>query len=641
MFARQVPIQILAGLSLVAGAGAQQLSVTGTQPGLNALSVPADGAILVSFDKALDPLTLPPHLGTFRVYGKNTGPASGALSLENGDQTVRFVPDEDFWAGEEVIVGISHDLRATDGSPLRAAGFAFTFRIASAPAGLDFAEVQELTTDTPQDPFTRIYGAQTCDLDADGALDLAIVNENSSDVRVFLNRNDGSGTYEDFLNPPNPVGSTPSPNENADFDHDGLVDIVTCNTQGASVTVLLGLGDGTFQPGQDYPVGNDPRGLAVLDVDGDGDTDLAVAARSTGNVTIYRNDGTGAFGLPSTFDGGSSEYGLAAADFDNDGIMDLVVGASGNQQFRIYHGNGDGTFTLAGVQSSGGTGWMLACGDLNGDGNVDVSAAHGGFSSAAIALGDGTGHLAPPDVYPVAGFTTATDIGDLDGDGDLDWIVSSFGGGVWELRENDGSGSFTHVHDFPAESSPACAVILDSDGDRDLDIVLLDEIADLITMMENVAPAVPFCFGESGCPCGNDAPQGSGTGCVNSTGLGGLLSSVGSGSVSEDDLVLTASQLPANQFGLVFMGSAVAPPTTMGAGLRCARGGLFRYGVHNSGGAGSYSEGPGIVQLSQGFASAGRIDPGETWIFQAWYRNPTGPCATSNVTNALEVTFHP
>jgi len=159
--------------------------------------------------------------------------------------------------------------------------------------------------------------------------------------------------------------------------------------------------------------------------------------------------------------------------------------------------------------------------------------------------------------------------------------------------------------------------------------------------------ATAYCFGVA-CPCGNDDPA---YGCASSSlGLdgipqGGLLAACGSASVASDDLVLTASQLPPDQPGIFFMGgSAIELP--FGDGKRCVGAGgigIFRYlPPAFSGPTGMITLGPGIVLRSQGFAAAGRIDAGETWHFQGWFRDPTGPCGTAfNLTNGLAVTFAP
>ena len=153
------------------------------------------------------------------------------------------------------------------------------------------------------------------------------------------------------------------------------------------------------------------------------------------------------------------------------------------------------------------------------------------------------------------------------------------------------------------------------------------------------------CFQGLG-PCGNDPPTAIPGGCVNSTGFKGFIGpNGGSFSVTNDDLVLVSSNLPLNQFGLVFMGrgQALAP---LGDGVLCISGGgigLFRFPVHDTGPFGQIEEGPGLVAHSQAsFPSAGHITAGQSWNFQLFYRDPAGPCGTGfNMTNGVRITFTP
>ncbi|MCP3915967.1 MAG: hypothetical protein GY711_10465 [bacterium] len=154
----------------------------------------------------------------------------------------------------------------------------------------------------------------------------------------------------------------------------------------------------------------------------------------------------------------------------------------------------------------------------------------------------------------------------------------------------------------------------------------------------------PYCFGnEVLCPCGNGPFPCAG--CANSTGQGVTLTALGSASIALDDLVMTAASVPPNQFGIFFMGSATST-VPFGSGLRCVGSGgtgFFRFPIQFSGPLGSMSMGPGVVDLSHaGFPPAGRIVSGDTWYFQAWYRDPSGPCGgATNFSNGLAVQFTP
>jgi hypothetical protein len=440
--------------------------------------------VRIDFDRPLDPSTI--SAATIRVFGRGSGTAGGSFALSNGDQSVTLTPARPFSAGEVVLVNLSHALAAADASPLRSAGYAFQFTVATQPTARSFQLIDTISNRSSPGITTRIYGAQATDLNGDGFLDLATVNEVSADVRVALNRGDGSGLFAAFL-APEKIAEESSPNEPADFDNDGNTDGCFSAANGQSVTVLLGNGDGTYGSTQTIALGGAPHGIAVLDVDGDADLDIVDANRASSNLALLLNDGQGVFGAPTTFEGGvDGEYGLAAADMNDDGISDLVVAGRDSQTIASLLGNGDGTFTIATpVQSSGGNTWVLALGDVNGDGIVDATTANSGSNNGAVLLGNSNGTFAPPAVMSTGAHTPSTDLGDLDGDGDLDWVLSSFGGGFWRVYTNDGDGQFAFDQQIDAPNNPSCAVLLDFDNDGDLDMALTDEIADVILLQRN------------------------------------------------------------------------------------------------------------------------------------------------------------
>lgn len=138
-----------------------------------------------------------------------------------------------------------------------------------------------------------------------------------------------------------------------------------------------------------------------------------------------------------------------------------------------------------------------------------------------------------------------------------------------------------------------------------------------------------FCTGTQ-CPCANDAEAG----CSNSTSAGAQLAGLGSNQVGADDLSLVASALPPGSVGILAAGTA---PTnaTFGDGLRCVARSVLRFPPRQADASGAFTEGPGI-------AGTLGVLPGETRLFQAWYRDPAGPCGGGfNATNAYEVGFVP
>jgi hypothetical protein len=152
-----------------------------------------------------------------------------------------------------------------------------------------------------------------------------------------------------------------------------------------------------------------------------------------------------------------------------------------------------------------------------------------------------------------------------------------------------------------------------------------------------------FCAGDgsgTACPCGNDAPAGSGVGCLNSLGNGAALAASGNASISADTLSLDGSGMP-NSSALYFQGTmrvAAGAGAAFGDGLRCAGGTVIRLGTKtNVNGSSSYPSGSTPISV-KGADAAGNVRQ-----YQCWYRNAAAFCtpSTFNLTNGVEVTWAP
>lgn len=471
------------------------LTVTSITPSANAGNVARNTSIVVQFDAPLATASI--TAGSFRVWGQQRGLMTGSTVFSMGNQTMTFTPAQPFFAGELVSVQLARTIASTNATTLRNAGYAYQFVTvaAVAPGPLLMSKIDTVSVRTTPST-TTLYGGAFSDLNEDGWVDYMAINENSDDVRVLLNRADGSGKLMPVMMPTSPVGHEASPSEVADFDNDGDMDIATSNTSSNSVSILLGNGNGSFAPQQAVAVSNAPHGMAALDVDGDADIDLVVASDSGNMLSMMLNNGSGVFAASTQFDsGGNGEYALASGEMNGDGIMDLVVGTRNDSRIRVLTGNGNATFTPTFNIASGGLSWKLVLGDVNADGKLDVANVNAQSNNGSILLGNGDGTLQAATLYPFAGHMVASDLGDLDGDGDLDWVASSFGAGRWYVLTNNGSGSFTQVREILADAKASCASLYDFDNDGDLDMALADEINDVIQLFQNGNPSAIFISG--------------------------------------------------------------------------------------------------------------------------------------------------
>jgi FG-GAP-like repeat/Bacterial Ig-like domain len=469
-----------------------QLSVITVSPTLNRLAVPVTAPIRIEFDRPVDPSTISSR--SITAFGRWSGTVTGSFQLGDGNRTVYWQPDNPFSAGEVVTISLSENLRGADSSTFRTEGYSSQFWTASQRvSNLGFSSATSMSTGSPSRP----YGGVATDLNNDGWLDITSVNEDSADLRVFLNLADGTGNFAPYATPTYAVGQRASPSEAADFNGDGNSDIAVANINVNSVSILLGNGDGTYAPQQSVAVGSMPRGIAVLDVDGDADPDIVNTNQASGNLSLLINDGQGVFGPAVTINSSlNGEWSLASGDMNRDGLLDLIVASGSASQIQVLTSNGDGTFTPRAVRNLGGRSWMINVGDVNGDGLLDVASANAQSGNGSILLGNGDGTLQPATTYNLPGmgsgsngFPLATDLGDLDGDGDLDWVTSSFNGEFLALT-NNGNGQFQFFAEFDAPTAASCALMFDRDNDGDLDLGLFDELANVLLLRNNTGTPV-------------------------------------------------------------------------------------------------------------------------------------------------------
>jgi hypothetical protein len=241
------------------------------------------------------------------------------------------------------------------------------------------------------------------DVNGDGKLDLVVANEcggssdcRSSTVAVLLGK--GDGTFMAAV-PYDSGGQAAMSVAVADVNGDGKPDLLVANCASSgcasgTVGVLLGNGDGTFEPVASYSSGGSHAiSIAVTDVNGDGKPDLLVANYyPSSSIGVLLGNGDGTFQAAVTYNpGGQQPISVVVADVNGDGKPDLLV-ANIAYSVGVLLGNGDGTFQAAVDFASGGNYPLaIAAADLNGDGEPDlvvgnISGAAGADGSVGVLL---------------------------------------------------------------------------------------------------------------------------------------------------------------------------------------------------------------------------------------------------------------
>jgi hypothetical protein len=292
------------------------------------------------------------------------------------------------------------------------------------------------------------------DVNGDGKLDLIACG--GSTMSVLLGN--GDGTFQPAVS--YYAGGSPCYSVAvADLNGDGKPDVAVAVYR--NIAVLLGNGDGTFQPAVTYSWGGGDgtswgsNSLAIADLNGDGKPDLAVASGSSdypwynGSVGVLLGNGDGTF-QPAVdyYSGGWYATSLAVGDLNGDGKPDIVVTDRCLTYLcgtvAVLLGNGDGSFQPAVGYSSGGDyPWAVVVADMNEDGKPDLVVANL-YGNLGVLLGNGDGTFQPAVIHhsPHAGSAA---VADVNGDGKPDIVFSTTEGLVGVLLTKTGVATKTTV----------------------------------------------------------------------------------------------------------------------------------------------------------------------------------------------------
>src|ERR1700733_5734480 len=404
-----------------------------------------------------------------RVSAKAAGPLTGSLSIPKSPR--RLAPAAEMFASQHK--NLKPRPRTTPGLPSSAKQI-FKTAITSSSGG------------------SETYNAATADLNGDGKLDVVMASQcssnNCSNGAVTVLLGNGDGTYQTPVS--YATGTSTRFVALSDVNGDGKLDILAanyCNSDCSSgtVSVLLGNGDGTFQPAVAYNTGTSSSiAMVVRDVNGDGKPDLlvldqCVGSCASGGLSVLLGNGDGTFQTAIVYpSSGNSSQGIAAADLNGDGKLDVAIANACNNNSDC---------------SSGSVSVFLG----NGDGHADLVVSNQCNSSSnctsgtlSVALGNGNGTFQTAVQYPSGGlYTQSVALGDLNGDGKLDIVATNQcqsnsnceNGNSTSVLLGNGDGTFQLNASYAAGSSnfdelegPSLSTVslADTNGDGKLDVLV-------------------------------------------------------------------------------------------------------------------------------------------------------------------------
>jgi hypothetical protein len=290
-------------------------------------------------------------------------------------------------------------------------------------------------------------GVTVGEFNGDSKLDIAAVNQSNDGVQIFHGNGDGTFALDTFY----PTLLTEAHTiVTGDFNGDGHPDLAVLNSDSQTtlpnitISVLLSNGAGGFQTAALYVVNSSVgfgEGIAAVDVNNDGILDLVVTEQNPGIVAVLLGKGDGTFQPPLTTAFNYNQLGnLTLGDLDGDGKVDVAVAVDDplvGTGVAIAKGNGDGTFQTAVLYSTTlqnpalnlplpGDVKMI---DLNGDGKLDLVYSNSAFGTVGVLYNTGTNPFAAGMFYDPVEYSAGSEVYalalvDVNQDGAVDVVMA-------------------------------------------------------------------------------------------------------------------------------------------------------------------------------------------------------------------------
>ncbi len=377
--------------------------------------------------------------------------------------------------------------------------FNVTFPCAGAINSTSFAvKVDSITGANPK-------GVSLVDLDGDGKTDMVVSNYGTNTVSVYQNIGTaGTISYApkvDFV-----TGTAPYASAFGDINADGKLDIAVVNYSANTVSVLKNTstpGIISFAPKIDLLTGTNPADVAIRDINGDGKPEIVVVNQGSNTASVFKNTSnviTISFAAKVDFATGVAPVSVKLNDIDGDGKADIVTANYSFSTVSVIRNTSAGvaiSFAAKIDFTTTGTTQCVGIADINGDGKMDIVATNYGANSISIFKSTstvGTISFAAKVDFATGASPFHLAITDLDGDGKPDFAIANSGATTISVIKNTSTIatiSCSAKVDFAAGTNPQGIAIGDIDGDGRPDLIVSENGVNKISFFRNTAYVGP------------------------------------------------------------------------------------------------------------------------------------------------------
>lgn len=285
------------------------------------------------------------------------------------------------------------------------------------------------------------------DIDGDGAKDIIVTNYAASTISIFRNIDPNSALSTSSFDTKFDLSVNSNGNDIGfrDLDMDGKPELVVTNYNANSIQIFKNqsspgdLSINTFTPTISLSTLNNPSGIEFADFDNDGILDIVISHAINNSISVFRNTSTPgvinstSINSRSDFNVGTFSGSVDIGDFDGDGKVDIAIASNPTSSVRIVlntsSGPGNINFSAAFSLTAASGANVVRVTDLDGDSQLDLACSNTGSSLVSVFHNVYTSGTMDASSFDTYNYTVDTDphglvIGDVDNDS-LPDIISS------------------------------------------------------------------------------------------------------------------------------------------------------------------------------------------------------------------------